>query len=61
MRNLVLAIILTIWGAGIVLRGLFGDGLSGGGSYGTGQFAAFLFGFVMVGAGVRFLVKHVRA
>lgn len=61
MRNLIIAIILTVWGAGIVLRGLFGDGVAGDGAYGAGQTAAFLIGFVMFGAGVRFLVKHFSA
>ena len=61
MRNLILATVITLWGAGIVLRGLLGDGIAGGGAYGAGQFAAFIFGFVMVGAGVRHLIKHVGA
>ena len=58
MRNLILATVITLWGAGIVLRGLLGDGIAGGGAYGAGQFTAFIFGFVMVGAGVRQLIKH---
>lgn len=58
MGRLILAIVITLWGAGIVLRGLLGDGLAGSGAYGGGQMAAFIFGFVMVGAGVRHIVKH---
>jgi hypothetical protein len=58
MGRLILAIVITIWGAGIVLRGLLGDGVSGSGAYGGGQMVAFIFGFVMVGAGVRHIVKH---
>jgi hypothetical protein len=59
MGRLILAIVITVWGAGIVLRGLLGDGLSGSGAYGGGQTAAFLFGFVMFGAGLRHIVRHV--
>lgn len=58
MGRLILAIVITLWGAGIVLRGLLGDGLAGSGAYGGGQMAAFIFGFVMVGAGMRHIVKH---
>lgn len=58
MGRLVLAIVITLWGAGIVLRGLLGAGLDGSGAHGGGQMAAFLFGFVMVGAGLRHLVRH---
>ena len=61
MRNLILAIVITIWGAGIILRGLFADGLAAGGSYGAGQTAAFLFAFAMVFAGVRGILKHYSA
>jgi hypothetical protein len=37
------------------------SGISGGGAYGAGQVVAFLFGFVMVAAGVRFLIKYFSA
>jgi hypothetical protein len=55
VRTLIIAIILAICGVGIVLGGLPDDG---DGAYGAGQTAAFLIGFVMLGAAVRFLVKH---
>ena len=58
MGRLILAILITIWGAGIVLRGLLGSGLDGSGAYGGGQMFAFILGFVMVGAGARQIVKH---
>jgi hypothetical protein len=58
MGRLILAIVITVWGAGIVLRGLLGEGLDGSGAYGGGQMAAFLFGFVMFGAGLRHVVRH---
>ena len=56
MGRLVLAIVIALWGAGI--RGLLGAGLDGSGAHGGDQMAAFLFGFVMVGAGLRHLVRH---
>lgn len=52
---------ITLWGAGIVLRGLLGDGLAGDGAYGAGQTAGLLIGFVMLGLGVRHLIKHFSA
>jgi hypothetical protein len=58
MGRLILAIVITVWGAGIVLRGLLGDGLSGSGAYGGGQMFALLLGFVMFGAGLRHVVRH---
>ena len=58
MGRLILAIVITIWGAGIVLRGLLGSGLDGSGAYGGGQMFAFILGFAMVGAGVRLIGKH---
>ena len=58
MRNLILPILITVWGAGIVLRGLLGDGLAGDGAYGAGQMAGLLIGFVMLGLGVRHLIRH---
>jgi hypothetical protein len=61
MRNLILAIVLTVWGTGIVLGRLFGDNEIGSSAYATGQNIALLLGFVMVGAGVMAIVKHFNA
>jgi hypothetical protein len=61
MRNLVIAIIVTVWGAGIVISGLLRDHPDTSTAYGTGQMLGFLFGFVMLGAGVRALIKHFGA
>jgi len=58
MGRLILAILITLWGAGIVLRGLLGEGLDGSGSYGGGQMVAFALGAVMVFAGLRHVVRH---
>jgi hypothetical protein len=61
MLRIILAFVITLWGAGIVLRGLLGDGLDGSGAYGGGQAFAFVLGAVMVVAGVRQIVKHFSA
>jgi hypothetical protein len=61
MGKLILALVVTVWGAGIVLRGLLGDGVDGTGAYGAGQIAAFLFGGLMVVAGIRHIARHFAA
>jgi hypothetical protein len=58
MRNLVLAVLVTVWGLGIVLSRLLSDGGGEAGAYGAGQSLAFALGLVMIAAGVRGLVKH---
>jgi hypothetical protein len=58
MGRLILAFVITIWGAGIVLRGLLGEGLAGSGAYGGGQMFAFVLGFVMFGAGLRHILRN---
>ena len=59
MGRLILAIVITIWGAGIVLRGLLGDGPSGSGAYAAGQLTGFVVGLVMVGAGLRLILRRI--
>jgi hypothetical protein len=58
MRNVVLASLLTVWGAAIVLNRLLGNVDGDSGAYATGQNLAFLFGIVMVVAGMRALLKR---
>jgi hypothetical protein len=60
MRNLVLPVVVTAWGSGIVLSRLLGEAGTGSGAYGVGQNVAFAFGLVMVVAGVRALLRHFR-
>jgi hypothetical protein len=56
--NRLLAVVLVVWGGGMVLSG-FARGLpSADGAYGAGQLAAFVFGFVMVIAGLRTLLSR---
>jgi len=55
--NRILAVILVLWGAGLVVSG-FARGLpSGDSAYGAGQVSAFGFGFVLVAAGLWTLLK----
>jgi hypothetical protein len=57
--NRVLAVVLVLWGGGIVISG-FSRGLpSADSAYSAGQLAAFGFGFILVAAGLRTLLnKH---
>jgi hypothetical protein len=61
MRNLILAIVITLWGAGIVFGRMLGATDTGSGAYGFGQNLAFILGIVMVAAGTRAIVKHLNA
>lgn len=51
--NRIAAVVLTLWGALIVARGL----PSGGGAYGAGQRAAYVFGFLMIAGGIWALMR----
>jgi hypothetical protein len=58
MRNLITAIVITVWGSAIILSRLLSDADTGSGAYGFGQNLALAFGFVMVGAGAWALMKY---
>jgi hypothetical protein len=58
-KNFIPTLILTIWGAAIVLYGLSHGGQ--GGSYGSGQAMALVVGAVLCFVGVRQLVRMFRA
>jgi hypothetical protein len=55
--NRVLAIVLVVWGAGMVVSGLAKGAPSVDSAYSGGQLMAFVLGFVCIGAGLRTLVK----
>jgi len=57
MLTRILAIIATIWGGGVILSGLLGSGPEGGGAYVQGQGIGLLFGAVLFGVGVFYLIK----
>jgi len=60
MRQLIIGLILTAWGLGIILRRLASDDVVSG-AYGFGQNFALFTAFLMVGFGGRAVVRHVRA
>jgi hypothetical protein len=59
MRQLIIGVILTLWGLGIILRRLASDDAVAG-AYGFGQNLALFMAFLMVAFGARAVVKHVR-
>ena len=56
MRNRIIGGIGVVWGAGIVVYGLFIQERAGG-AYGAGQIAGVVFGAVMLIAGLAYLIK----
>jgi hypothetical protein len=50
MPRILLGILVLVWGTAVVVQGASGH--SGGSTYATGQFLAWLIGFVLIGAGV---------
>ena len=61
MRNKIFGWIGVVWGSAIVLSTLVQGVPAASSSYGAGQFAAFLFGFVMLGVGAWTLRRQSRA
>jgi phosphate/sulfate permease len=61
MRNKVFGTIGVLWGGAIVVSTLIRGVPSAETSYSAGQFAAFLFGFLLVGAGVWTLRRQTRS
>jgi len=62
MRQLVLGIIVGVWGAALVIAKLVGSAPSdGGGAYGAGQDAAWMFGVVMFVVGAFAIRNGLRA
>jgi hypothetical protein len=59
--KLVAAIVLTVWGLGIVLRGLMGSPGGGSSPYEAGRLFAWIFGFGMLAIGGRQLWFEIRA
>jgi hypothetical protein len=55
--NRVLAVVLVVWGGGIVISTLVRGIPSAESAYSAGRLTAFIFGFVLLAAGVRALVK----
>lgn len=56
--NRVLAVVLVLWGGGMVVSGLVRGVPSGESAYGAGQLAAFGFGFLVLAVGLWTLFKR---
>jgi hypothetical protein len=50
MPRILFGTLFFCWGAAVVVQGLSGH--SGGSTYATGQFFAWVIGFILIGAGV---------
>jgi len=61
MRNLVLSIIVALFGAAILFNGLLGSRETSDGDYGNGQRAALAIAVVMGVLGARGVIKGLRA
>ena len=57
MRNMIFGVIGVLWGGAIVLQGM----PKAESAYGAGQFMAFAFGFLMLGAGGWALQRGIRS
>lgn len=57
MRNKILGAIGVIWGGGILVSAFLHGGPQGSGAYAAGQTAGLIFGFVLLLAGVYYLLK----
>ncbi len=59
--KLVLAIIVLLWGVGVVMNGLMGHHETGNSAYDTGRMLGWIFGFALAFAGGRQLFFEIRA
>jgi hypothetical protein len=59
--KLVVAIVVLLWGVGVVSNGLMGHHATGNSAYDTGRMVGWLFGFALVFAGARQLWFEIRA
>jgi hypothetical protein len=57
MLTRILAAIGALWGGGILLSAFLGSGPEGSGAYAQGQAAGFIFGAVLFGVGMFYLIK----
>ena len=60
MRNAIIGGIGALWGAAILIYSFFGNRPSGGGAYAAGQIAGTIFGALMFGTGVYYLIVGIR-
>jgi hypothetical protein len=60
MRNIIFGGIGVLWGGGILLYSFLGGGLRAGGASGAGQVAGTIFGLLLFGVGLFYLVTGIR-
>ncbi len=60
MRNAIFGGIGVLWGLAILLYGFLGGGPSSGGAYGAGQMVGMVFGVLLLGAGLFYLVRGIQ-
>jgi len=60
MRNLIFGAIGTLWGGLILLGTFLRGGPSGQGAYFTGQLLGLLFGVLLFGAGLYYLIDGIK-
>jgi hypothetical protein len=61
MRNLIFGGIGVLWGGGIFLYSLLSGGARSGGAHGAGQVAGFVFGLLLFGVGLFYLINGIRS
>ena len=59
MRNIIFGAIGVLWGSLLLLYSIFGPANQGG-AYGAGQTAGTVFGVLMLGAGLYYLVQGIQ-
>ena len=60
MRNMIFGGIGVLWGSGVLLYSFLGRGERAGGAYGAGQAAGTVFGFLLLGVGLFYLISGIR-
>jgi hypothetical protein len=61
MRDVILGGIGVLWGGGIFLYTLLAGGARSGGAHGAGQVAGFVFGLLLFGVGLFYLINGIRS
>ncbi len=61
MRNVIFGGIGVLWGGGILLYWFLGGGGRGEGAFGAGQAVGAVFGVLLFGAGLFYLISGIRS
>jgi hypothetical protein len=60
MRNVIFGGIGVLWGGGILLYTFLAGGARSGGAFGAGQVAGLVFGLLLFGVGLFYLINGIR-